>query len=153
MSSSTTRSASSRNVQRAWPGRLGTAAQRNDFGFLFAIEDLLPRETHLRLAIQGGFQTFEHETFADVLDRANRDPAGFGDGLILPGRTVPTAIRQQQHLRVSPFLRGDPLLLHQLRKFLPFLLVELDEIPLVHASPPWVGTEFLPPLEKKPANP
>jgi hypothetical protein len=128
--------------------RLGAAANRNDFGFLLTIEDLLPRETRLRLTIQGGIQPFEHKTLADVLDRANRDPAGFGDALILPGRSVPAAIRQQQHLSVSPFLRSDFLLCHQFCKLLSFLFVELDNILLVHRFPS-LGRKFLPPIGQK----
>jgi hypothetical protein len=119
--------------------RLGAAAQRDDFGFFLTIEDLLPREPRLRLTIQGGIQAFEHETLADVLDRANRDPAGFGDGLILPGWSVPAAIRQQQHLSVSPFLRGDFLLFHQFCKLFSFLSVELDNVSLVHRFPSLVS--------------
>jgi hypothetical protein len=106
----------------------------------------------LRLTIQGGIQAFKHETFAEVLDRANRDPAGFGDGLILPGRSLPTAIRQQQHLCMSPLLRGDFLLFHQVFKLLPFLFVELDNIPLVHRFPS-LGWNSFRPLERKPAYP
>ena len=94
MSCSTVRSASSRKQRPAgMPFRLGAVAQRNDFGFLLAIEDLLPRETHLWLSIQGDLQTFEYETLADVLHRANRDATGIGGGFICPGRPMPTAIR------------------------------------------------------------
>src|SRR5579863_10573583 len=114
--------------------RRGTATRRDDFRFLLSIEDLLPRRPHLLLAIESQFQAFEHETLADVLDRLHRYLAGLGDGFVLPGWTMLAAIRQQQHLRVSPLLRGDLLLRYQLREFFPFVLVELHDIPLVHGS-------------------
>ncbi len=115
--------------------RLGTATQRDDFRLFLPIQNLGPREPCLRLAIQGGFPTFQHQPLANILHRANRHATSFRNRFVRPPRPVSPHIRQQQHLRMRPFFRSDFVLLHQLRQFSPFVLIEFDHIAFRHCFP------------------
>jgi hypothetical protein len=104
--------------------------QRDHLRLLLAVEHLVPRRFHARLAVERDLEAFGHETLADILDGLGAAAKGLGDSGIGPGR--PVGIGLEEHLGPSDLERGALEPPNDLFENRAFGIRQPDDILLLH---------------------